>query len=152
MSGLLATGVLCDMAICRKKWKQIHRCVSLTNQQLLRVFDTTKLKASTVFDGKLDILVNNVGTSIRRATVDYTPEEFKHVMDTNFNSLFLLTQVRGKEASMFRAQRLQLHCVVLRVWQQWRICSVIRGQRRDVGKCPCWFHSSSVFTTRSSKI
>lgn len=55
-------------------------------------------KASKTFDGKLDILVNNVGTSIRRATVDYTPEEFKQVMDTNFNSLFLLTQVRRREA------------------------------------------------------
>lgn len=52
------------------------------------------LQAEKYFDGLLDILVNNVGTSIRKATVDYTPEELAHVMDTNFTSLFLLTQVR----------------------------------------------------------
>lgn len=46
------------------------------------------------FGGLLDILVNNVGTNIRKATMDYTPEEFAHVMDTNFASLFLLTQVQ----------------------------------------------------------
>lgn len=45
------------------------------------------------FGGMLDILVNNVGTNIRKATVDYTPEEYFKVMDTNFNSVFLLTQV-----------------------------------------------------------
>ncbi|CAM9503366.1 unnamed protein product, partial [Hapterophycus canaliculatus] len=45
------------------------------------------------FDGLLDILVNNVGTNIRRATVEYTPEELAYIMDTNFVSLFLLTQV-----------------------------------------------------------
>lgn len=53
----------------------------------------TLLQAQEHFGGLLDILVNNVGTSIRKSTVDYTPEEFAHVMDTNFTSLFLLTQV-----------------------------------------------------------
>lgn len=40
----------------------------------------------------LDILINNVGTNIRKGTVDYTPEEFHKVIDTNLNSVFLLTQ------------------------------------------------------------
>ena len=44
------------------------------------------------FGGILDILINNVGTNIRKTTVDYTPEEFLKVVDTNFNSVFLLTQ------------------------------------------------------------
>lgn len=52
-------------------------------------------KANEHFGGLLDILVNNVGTSIRKTTTEYTAEEFAHVMDTNFNSLFLLTQVKS---------------------------------------------------------
>ncbi|CAM9988995.1 unnamed protein product [Discosporangium mesarthrocarpum] len=49
-------------------------------------------KAAEVFGGKLDILVNNVGTNIRRPTVEYTEEEYRWLMDTNLNSLFLLTK------------------------------------------------------------
>ncbi|CAM9552051.1 unnamed protein product [Ascophyllum nodosum] len=45
------------------------------------------------FGGMLDILVNNVGTNIRKATVDFTAEEFSTIMDTNFNSIFFLTQL-----------------------------------------------------------
>lgn len=42
----------------------------------------------------MDILVNNVGRSIRKAsTFDFTPEEFAVIIDTNFNSVLLLTQV-----------------------------------------------------------
>eukprot|EP00903_Cladosiphon_okamuranus_P012886 g12033.t2 len=46
------------------------------------------------FGGALDILVNNVGKSIRKAsTFDYTPEEFAVIVDINFNSVLLLTQL-----------------------------------------------------------
>jgi len=37
---------------------------------------------------KLDILVNNAGTNIRKKTEDYTDEEFRHIMDTNFTAAF----------------------------------------------------------------
>lgn len=51
-------------------------------------------QAEQRFDGALDILVNNVGRSIRKAsTFDYTPEEFAVIIDTNFNSVLQLTQV-----------------------------------------------------------
>lgn len=43
--------------------------------------------------GSLDILVNNVGTNIRKSTVDYTEEEFKTVMSTNWESAFHMTQL-----------------------------------------------------------
>ncbi|CAN0540746.1 unnamed protein product, partial [Scytosiphon promiscuus] len=48
-------------------------------------------QADEHFGGLLDILVNNVGTSIRKASLDYTAEENASIMDTNFSSLFLLT-------------------------------------------------------------
>jgi tropinone reductase I len=40
---------------------------------------------------QLDILVNNVGTNIRKASIEYTPEEFHKVFQTNLESMFALT-------------------------------------------------------------
>jgi Tropinone reductase 1 len=44
-------------------------------------------------DGKdsLDILVNNVGTSIRKPSVEYTEEDIQTIWNTNFHSMFALT-------------------------------------------------------------
>ncbi|WP_266363831.1 SDR family oxidoreductase [Tellurirhabdus rosea] len=42
--------------------------------------------------GGLDILVNNVGTNIRKPTADYTPGELDHILNTNLRSAFDLTQ------------------------------------------------------------
>jgi tropinone reductase I len=41
--------------------------------------------------GKLDILVNNVGTNIRKPSIEYTEEDFRTVWNTNFDSMFFLT-------------------------------------------------------------
>jgi Tropinone reductase 1 len=38
--------------------------------------------------GSLDILVNNAGTTIRKASVDFTTEEYRHVLDTNLIAPF----------------------------------------------------------------
>ena len=40
---------------------------------------------------KLDILVNNVGTNIRKKSIDYTLEDMEKVWKTNFQSMFRLT-------------------------------------------------------------
>ena len=45
------------------------------------------------FAGKLDVLVNNVGTNIRKKTMDYSAEDYEFVMKTNLQSLFELTKV-----------------------------------------------------------
>lgn len=45
------------------------------------------------FGGKLDVLVNNVGTNIRKATADYTEEDYEFVMKTNLQSVFELTKL-----------------------------------------------------------
>lgn len=42
--------------------------------------------------GSLDILVNNAGTNIRKATVDYSPEEYEYVMNTNLRSAYTMCQ------------------------------------------------------------
>ncbi|KAL6762496.1 hypothetical protein V8C86DRAFT_2518682 [Haematococcus lacustris] len=45
------------------------------------------------YQGRLDILVNNVGTNIRKPTVDYTSEEYSRLMTTNLESAYHLCQV-----------------------------------------------------------
>lgn len=43
--------------------------------------------------GELAILVNNVGTNIRRKTLEYSQAEFDVIMDTNLRSAFELSRV-----------------------------------------------------------
>lgn len=43
--------------------------------------------------GRLDILVNNVGTNIRKPTADYTSQEFNFILDTNLVSAFELNRL-----------------------------------------------------------
>ncbi|EFJ49574.1 hypothetical protein VOLCADRAFT_85348 [Volvox carteri f. nagariensis] len=47
---------------------------------------------ATEFGGKLDILVNNVGTNIRKPTVEYTEAEYSFLMGTNLESAYHLCQ------------------------------------------------------------
>ncbi|CAA7017544.1 unnamed protein product [Microthlaspi erraticum] len=49
--------------------------------------------ASSVFQGKLNILVNNVGTCITKPTIEYTAEDFSFLMATNLESAFHLSQL-----------------------------------------------------------
>lgn len=42
--------------------------------------------------GKLDILVNNIGTNIRKKMIDYSEEEFRKLFDTNLFSMMALTK------------------------------------------------------------
>lgn len=41
--------------------------------------------------GKLDVLVNNVATNIRRKAIDYSPEDYRQVLATNLDAAFDLT-------------------------------------------------------------
>ncbi|CAL5223261.1 g5745 [Coccomyxa viridis] len=45
------------------------------------------------FGGSLQILVNNVGTNIRKSTVEYTAEDYSHIQNTNLESAYNLTQL-----------------------------------------------------------
>jgi tropinone reductase I len=46
----------------------------------------------TFVDGQgLDILVNNVGTNIRKPSIEYTQDEVEFILNTNFCSMFGLT-------------------------------------------------------------
>jgi Tropinone reductase 1 len=42
--------------------------------------------------GRLDVLVNNVGTNVRKSATEYTSEEYARVIETNLTSAFELTR------------------------------------------------------------
>ncbi|KAJ4725724.1 tropinone reductase [Melia azedarach] len=50
-------------------------------------------KVSSAFNGKLNILINNAGTSIGKLAEDNTAEDFSFVMTTNLESAFHLSQL-----------------------------------------------------------
>lgn len=50
-------------------------------------------KVSSLFNGKLNILINNVGTNIRKPTMEYTSEEYSLLMATNLESVYHLCQL-----------------------------------------------------------
>ncbi|KAI9152813.1 hypothetical protein LWI28_001591 [Acer negundo] len=72
--GFKVTGSVCD--------------VSVRDQQV-KMMDTV----SSVFQGKLNILVNNVGQPISKETVDTNAEDISTVMSTNFGSGYHLCQL-----------------------------------------------------------
>ena len=42
--------------------------------------------------GSITVLVNNVGSNIRKPTIDYTPADYDYVLNTNLRSAYELTQ------------------------------------------------------------
>eukprot|EP00884_Botryococcus_braunii_P021656 jgi/Botrbrau1/8174/Bobra.357_2s0019.1 len=50
-------------------------------------------KADELFGGVLHVLVNNVGTNIRKPTVEYTHDDFNHIFATNVESTYKLCQL-----------------------------------------------------------
>lgn len=57
-------------------------------QDLKRVVQATTEKWNS-----LDILVNNVGTNIRKKTIEYTEDEYDHILNTNLRSAFELSKL-----------------------------------------------------------
>ncbi|KAK4338687.1 hypothetical protein RND71_043174 [Anisodus tanguticus] len=72
--GIEVKGSICDVT-CR--------------EQRVQLLD----KVSNAFDGKLNILINNVGTNIWKHSIDYTAEDYAHMMATNLESSFHMCQL-----------------------------------------------------------
>ncbi|XP_028059049.1 tropinone reductase homolog At2g29260, chloroplastic-like [Camellia sinensis] len=68
------TGSVCDVSSCL---------------QLEELMDSI----SFVFNGKLNILVNNDGTNIRKPMVEFTAKEYATLFATNFESVFHMCQL-----------------------------------------------------------
>ncbi|OAY61170.1 tropinone reductase homolog At5g06060 [Manihot esculenta] len=72
--GFQVTGTLCDVS------SRVNR------EDLMN-------KVSSLFNGKLHILINNVGTAIGKPTLKYTAEDFSYLMGTNFESAYHMCQL-----------------------------------------------------------
>ncbi|XP_059669216.1 tropinone reductase homolog At5g06060-like [Cornus florida] len=72
--GFAVTGSLCDVS---------------SQDQRLQLMENV----SSLFTGKLNILINNVGTNIIKKTAEYTAEEYSKLMATNFESTYHLCQL-----------------------------------------------------------
>lgn len=103
MDELAAKG--CRVLTCSRNTSDLDKCV---NEWKAQAMDVTGVEADVStkegrealmkevhkwLDGKerLDILVNNVGTNIRKPSIEYTPEEIEKVWNTNYHSCFALT-------------------------------------------------------------
>ena len=75
-------------------------------------------RCSDYFEGQLDVLVNNVGTNVRKPTLEYSMDDLDFLMDTNFKSCFHLSQVN----------------------KLWRLQTIIRRGTLAHHKYPCMPH------------
>ncbi|XP_077238930.1 tropinone reductase homolog At5g06060-like [Tasmannia lanceolata] len=84
-----------ELEQCLQKWKDLGFHVTGSVCDMTSRADREALveKVSSIFQGKLNILINNAGTNIMKPTVDYTTEEFSSIMATNFDSAYHLCQL-----------------------------------------------------------
>ncbi|KAL2321726.1 hypothetical protein Fmac_026105 [Flemingia macrophylla] len=73
-SGFEVTGSVCDVSIPQQR-------------------EALMESVSSLFRGKLNILINNVGTNIRKPVTDLTSAEFSTLIDTNLGSVFHICQL-----------------------------------------------------------
>ncbi|KAJ4842462.1 hypothetical protein Tsubulata_001816 [Turnera subulata] len=84
-----------ELERCLSEWKGKGLAVSGSVCDVSSPPQRQKLldSVSTNFGGKLNILVNNAGTNIRKPAVEYTASEFSTIMTTNFESVYHLCQL-----------------------------------------------------------
>ncbi|XP_027167241.1 tropinone reductase homolog At5g06060-like [Coffea eugenioides] len=64
-------------------------CDASSREQRMQLME----KVSSIFNGKLNILVNNVGTFVRRPAEVYTAEEYNLIVSTNLESCHHFSQL-----------------------------------------------------------
>ncbi|KAL8261749.1 hypothetical protein R6Q59_025798 [Mikania micrantha] len=84
-----------ELESCLKSWLDDGFKITGSVCDVSSPCDREKLMndVSCLFGGKLFILVNNVGTNIRKPMVDLTSKEFSTLMSTNFESVFHISQL-----------------------------------------------------------
>lgn len=84
-----------DLVACLKEWTSKGyevegMAVDLSDSEARRA---VMEQVAGSFVGRLDVLVNNVGTNVRKPTVQYTQEEYHNIMDVNLRSTYHLCQL-----------------------------------------------------------
>ncbi|KAF7811394.1 tropinone reductase-like protein [Senna tora] len=84
-----------ELAKCLKEWQDKGFTVYGSVCDVSSRPQREKLieEAASKLNGKLNILVNNVGTNIRKQTIEYTLEEYSKLMNTNLESVYHLCQL-----------------------------------------------------------
>ncbi|KAK7305772.1 hypothetical protein VNO77_43683 [Canavalia gladiata] len=84
-----------ELNACLKEWKEKGFSVSGSVCDASSLPQREKLihQVASAFNGKLNILVNNVGMNVRKPTIEYTTEEYSKVMTTNLDSAYHLCQL-----------------------------------------------------------
>ncbi len=91
-----------DITACQKRWKERgQRAHGVTGDIGARATQEALLERASVLWGRLDILVNNSGTNIRKKTPAYTQAEYEQIMGTNLTAAFDLC--RGAYPLLLRA-------------------------------------------------
>ncbi|OVA17797.1 Short-chain dehydrogenase/reductase SDR [Macleaya cordata] len=100
LAGLGATIHMCsrteaDVNQCLKDWEGKGYQVTGSVCDASVPADREKLMktVSSVFGGKLNILVNNVGTAVFKETLEFTDEDYSKVMATTFDSAYHLSRL-----------------------------------------------------------
>ncbi|XP_062085036.1 tropinone reductase homolog At1g07440-like isoform X2 [Humulus lupulus] len=100
LAGLGATVYTCSrnevqLNECLHEWEKKGFQVSGSVCDVASETDRNELanKVSSFFDGKLNILINNVGTNIWKPTVEYTTGDFSFLMKTNLESAYHMCQL-----------------------------------------------------------
>ncbi|XP_022141872.1 tropinone reductase homolog At5g06060-like [Momordica charantia] len=86
---------LSELQQCLRDWKNLEFGVSgsVCDVSVRAQREELMETVAANFDGKLNILVNNVGRNIRKPTAEFTEEEFSFLMKTNVESVFHLSQL-----------------------------------------------------------
>ncbi|KAH7667953.1 Short-chain dehydrogenase/reductase SDR protein [Dioscorea alata] len=84
-----------ELAECLKQWedKKFKVTGSVCDVSSKAERENLMENVSTVFQGKLDIFIHNVGTAIMKPTVECTDEDYSFMMATNFESALHLSQL-----------------------------------------------------------
>lgn len=90
---------------CSRNEKELQECLEIWRKKGLKVEgsvcdllirterDKLMQTVADVFDGKLNILVNNAGVVIHKEAKDFTAEDYSTIMGTNFEAAYHLSQI-----------------------------------------------------------
>ncbi|KAG4921956.1 hypothetical protein AAZX31_18G169600 [Glycine max] len=91
--------------ICARKQQDIDKCLEEWNKKGLPITgsacdvlsrdqrENLMKNVASIFNGKLNILINNAGTTTPKNLIDYTAEDVTTIMETNFGSSYHLCQL-----------------------------------------------------------
>ncbi|ESW12476.1 hypothetical protein PHAVU_008G116300 [Phaseolus vulgaris] len=91
--------------ICARKQQDIDKCLEEWNRKGFSITGSScdvlsrdqrenlMRDVASIFDGKLNILINNAGTTVPKNLIDYTAEDISTIMGTNFESSYHLCQL-----------------------------------------------------------